>query len=141
MDHMQYLVIRSHNPEEQDFKHPLENADDREYDHMSGHALMATCPTYSHIKNKPNEPYPFKMPELGTPDLDKLLALSSRLPLGAEGEITPVMAWTQIWQDPRLGHLTKEDLLRIRDDLSTKVRCYGYVLVLCLALCMVISHD
>ena len=109
-----------------DFKHPLENPDDREYDHMSGHAMMATCPPYSHIKNTPNQPYPFKMPELNTPDLTKLLDLSSRLPLGNEGEITPIMAWTQIIRDPRCSSLSQEDLYRIRDDLSAKVRCYGY---------------
>ncbi|KAK5174123.1 uncharacterized protein LTR77_001203 [Saxophila tyrrhenica] len=130
MDHMQYLVVRSHNPEDQDFKHPLENSDDREYDHMSGHALMATCPPYSHVRKTPNEPYPYKMPELESADLSKLLDLSARLPLGAEGEITPIMAWTQIIRDPRTPGLTKEDLERVRDDLSTKVRCYGFGAVL-----------
>jgi hypothetical protein len=125
MDHMQYLVVRSHNSEGQDFKHPLENADDREFDHMSGHALMATCPPYSHIKEKPNEPYPFQMPELDAPDLTRLLDLSARLPLGNEGEITPIMAWTMIYRDPRITYLLPVDFDRIRTDLSAKVRCYG----------------
>ncbi len=125
MDHMQYLVVRSHNPEEQDFKHPLENSDDREYDHMSGHALMATCPPYSHVKNTPNQPYPYQMPALPTSDLTKLLDLSARLPLNIEGEITPIMAWTEIFRDPRVGSLTLQDFERIRNDLGAKVRCYG----------------
>lgn len=125
MDHMQYLVVRSHNPEEQAFKHPLENPDDRESEHMSGHALMATCPTYTHVKEKPNEPYPFQMPELGTPDLTKLLDLSARLPLNAEGEITPIMAWTMIYRDPRMQTLSPQDFERMRNDLLAKTRCYG----------------
>ncbi|KAK3701318.1 hypothetical protein LTR37_015539 [Vermiconidia calcicola] len=121
MDHMQYLVVRSHNPEGQDFRHPAEAPDDREEEHMSGHALMSTCPPYSHVKQKPNEPYPLKMPELGTPDLSKLLDLSSRLPLNHDSEITPIMAWTMIYRDERINELTKEDFERIKLDLGTKV--------------------
>ena len=128
MDHMQYLVVRSHNAEEQAFHHPAEAPQDREYDHMSGHALMATCPPFSHVKEKPNEPYPLKMPDLGTPDLTKLLDLSARLPLDHAGEITPIMAWTLIYRNPRVSEFTTQDFERIKTDLVAKVRCYGYVL-------------
>jgi hypothetical protein len=130
MDHMQYLVVRSHNSEGQDFKHPLENPDDREHDHMSGHAMMATCPPYSHVKNKPNEPYPYQMPELGAPDLTKLLDLSARLPLNSDGEITPIMAWGILFRDPRITFLTIADFQRIRDEIGAKVRCYGWVAII-----------
>ena len=125
MDHMQYLVVRSHNSDEQNFRHPSENNDDREWEHMSGHVLMATCPPYEHVKAKPNEPWPFKMPQLGTPDLSKLLDLSSRLPLHHGSEITPIMAWTYIYRHPRLTELTAQDFQRIKLELATKVRCYG----------------
>ncbi len=125
MDHMQYLVVRSHNSDEQDFHHPLEDGDDREWEHMSGHALMATCPPYEHVKARPNEPWPFKMPELGTPDLSKLLQLSSRLPLHHGSEITPIMAWTFIYRNPRISELTAKDFERVKLDLTRKVRCYG----------------
>lgn len=125
MDHMQYLVVRSHNSDGQDFRHPLENPDDREHENMSGHALMATCPPYSHVMNKPNEPYPFGMPDMATPDLSKLLDLSARLPLNHEGEITPVMAWTEVFTHPRVNELSKAELERIKADLAGKCRCYG----------------
>lgn len=125
MEHMQYLVVRSHNSEGQEFRHPLENPNDRMQDNMSGHALMATCPPYSHVMNKPNEPFPYKMPDMAMPDLTKLLELSSRLPVDHEGEITPVMAWTQVYTHPRLGELSKAELERIKADLAAKCRCYG----------------
>lgn len=127
MEHMQYLMVRSHNPEGQQFHHPMEAPDDADFDHMSGHALMATCPTASHIMNTPCEKYPHKMPEVGKPDLMKLLDLSSRLPLGHDGEITPVMAWTQVIRDDRIGFLDRKDFDMIKTDLAAKVRCYGYV--------------
>lgn len=126
MEHMQYLVVRSHNPDEQDFRHPIEPNDDREYDHMSGHAMMASCPPLEHVINKPNEPYPLKMPDLGAPDLTKLLDLSARLPLSHDSEITPIMAWTQIYSDPRIHELNEQDFDRIKTELAAKIRCYGY---------------
>ena len=126
MDHMQYLVVRSHNPEGQPFHHPMERADDADYDHMCGHALMATCPPASHIMTKPGEPYPHKMPNLKMPDLMKLLDLSSQLPL--DGEITPVMAWMVVLRNSRVAEMTAQDFELVKTDLAAKVRCYGYVI-------------
>lgn len=139
MDHMQYLVVRSHNPEGQPFHHPLERTDDAEYDHMCGHALMATCPPASHIKNKPGEPYPHKMPELSAGALKSLLDASSKLPL--EGEITPVMAWMMVLQNSRANEMTAQDFELVKADLGAKVRCYGYVLLLMFRLNTKLTHD
>lgn len=125
MEHMQYLIVRSQNSDEQEFHHPAENPDDREYDHMSGHVMMATCPPMDHILNQPNEPYPFKMPDLGVPDLRKLLDLSQRLPMNHDSEITPIMAWTQIISDTRIRELGEQDFERMKTELVAKVRCYG----------------
>ena len=125
MEHMQYLVVRSHNAEEQHFHHPAENPDDREWEHMSGHALMATCPPLQAVVEAPNEPWPFKMPDLRVPDLTKLLDLSARLPLNHGSEITPIMAWTRIIRDPRINDLDEHDLERVKVELGSKVRCYG----------------
>lgn len=122
---MQYLVVRSHNPDGQPFHHPMENQDDMEYDHMSGHALMATCPPHSHIMDKPGEAYPHQMPDVPKPDLMKLLSLSSRLPGMEGGEVTPVMAWVAILKSARLRELTKRDFEMLKTDLLSKVRCYG----------------
>ncbi|OJD33758.1 bzip-type transcription factor [Diplodia corticola] len=109
MEHMQFLLVR---------------AEDNEAD-VSGHALMQTCPPHSHIAQNPEEKYPHKMLDVSQPDLMKLLDLSHRLPT-MEGEITPVMAWVSIIQDPRFPELVKEDIEAVKNDLLAKVRCYGF---------------
>lgn len=126
MDHMQYLMVRSHNPEEQFFHHPMENSDDADFEHMSGHAMMASAPTHSHIMNTPADKYPHDVPaDLTTGAMSKLLDLSNRLPIDRDGEITPIMAWTLVLRDPRVRELEKVDLERLRDNLLPKVTCYG----------------
>ena len=90
---------------------------------INGHALMATCPPESHIINYPEEIYPCKTYDLESPDLSALLNLSSRFNL--EGEITPVMAWGTILSHPRLAELTAKDFAIVKEDLKSKVRCYG----------------
>jgi hypothetical protein len=106
----------------------MERPDDTEYDHMCGHALMATCPPASHIMNKPGDPYGHRMPDLKAPDLMKLLDLSAQLPL--EGELTPVMAWMLLLQDSRVSQMTAHDFELVKADLAGKVRCYGFGAVL-----------
>ncbi|KAK4560875.1 hypothetical protein LTR86_005455 [Recurvomyces mirabilis] len=131
MDHMQYLLVRSHNPEEQPFHHPMENPDDAEQEHMSGHALMGTAPPHSHIMETPDEKYPYQMPQgMSAEGLSKLLDLSNRLPFEHYSEITPVMAWTTLLRHPRFGELTADDFECMKNDLGTKVRCYGFGAVL-----------
>lgn len=126
MEHMQYLLVRSHNAANQPFHHPLEPADDADHEHMSGHALMATAPPHSHIMHKPAEKYAHQMPEgVGTGALANLLQLSNRLPMDRDGEITPVMAWMAVLTDPRLGELDVKDIERLKMSLLDKCRCYG----------------
>ncbi|KAF1999516.1 hypothetical protein P154DRAFT_436891 [Amniculicola lignicola CBS 123094] len=112
MDHMQFLMIR---------------ANDSEVD-VSGHALMATCPPESHVAAHPEDQYPHQMPDVTMPDLLKLLDLSNRLPL--DGEITPIMAWAMVLQDPRFSELTKKDVEGLKAELLAKIRCYGFGAVL-----------
>lgn len=128
MDHMQYLLVRSHNPEGQGVRHPMEPPDNDQHEHMSGHAMMASGAPWSHIKEKPTEKYPHQMPaDLSNDSLSKLLDLSARLPIDREGEITPIMAWTMIYTHDRVGELDKYDMEKLKVNLTTKVRCYGYV--------------
>ena len=131
MDHMQYLLVRSHNPEQQTIHHPMENPEDPDQEHMSGHALMATAPPHSHIMTHPDEPYPCKIPGqdegLGKEGLARLLDLSNRLPFDHYSEITPVMAWTAVVRHPRLSEITNDDFENMRAELGTKIRCYGFV--------------
>ncbi|EMF16514.1 uncharacterized protein SEPMUDRAFT_103885 [Sphaerulina musiva SO2202] len=131
MDHMQYLLVRSHNPDGQEMHHPMENPDDSQHEHMSGHALMGSAAPWSHIKEKPTENYPHQMPtDISNDTLAKLLDLSARLPIDREGEITPVMAWTMIYTNDRIRDLDKLDLERLKTNLTPKVRCYGFGAVL-----------
>ncbi|KAI5370943.1 Putative basic-leucine zipper domain-containing protein [Septoria linicola] len=131
MDHMQYLLVRSHNPDGQEMHHPMENADDSQHEHMSGHALMGSGAPWTHIKEKPTEKYPHQMPsDLSNDSLSKLLDLSARLPIDREGEITPIMAWTMIYTNDRIKELAKRDFERLKTSLATKVRCYGFGAVL-----------
>ena len=126
MDHMQYLMIRAHNADEQPMHHPMENPDDAEHEHMSGHALMATALPKSHIMNHPTEKYPFQMPtDVGPDTLTKLLDLSNRLPFDHYTEVTPIMAWTTILRNARFTELNHNDFNSIKENLGTKVRCYG----------------
>lgn len=130
MSHQQYLVVRSHNPDGQPHHHPMERADDMEFDHMSGHALMATCPPMSHVMEKPGEPYPHQMPDMSKSALMKLLESSAMLPGMEGGEVTPVRAWMMIIQDERVHGFNQHDFELLTTDLLGKVRCYGFGAVL-----------
>ncbi|KAK4117157.1 BZIP-type transcription factor [Canariomyces notabilis] len=110
-----------------------------------GHALMASCPPepfsdlsadvpfgYSNIRASNNKPSTLDVAtgvaqrtwELNKTDLATLLDLSKRLDL--DGEITPVMAWGMVLAHPRLSELREEDFVRLTEELSSKVRCYGF---------------
>jgi hypothetical protein len=113
MDHMQFLMVRSEESESE----------------ISGHALMATCPPASHIKEKPEEKYPQKMPDMPVGSLMTLLNMSDHVvnPYIKTEEVTPIKAWALIRSDPRSDELTAADFEAIRTALLGKVRCYGYV--------------
>jgi len=129
MDHMQFLV---------------ERASEAEGD-PCGHALMATCPPDPYLDNHPEIPFGHghhhsgeveqKTWDLSKTDLANLLDLSKRLNL--DGEITPVMAWGYLLGHPRFGELTVNDFNKITQDLSGKVRCYGYVFLSSLKLSVI----
>jgi hypothetical protein len=66
---------------------------------------------------------PLRTWELSKSDLATLLDLSQKLNL--DGEITPVMAWGMVLAHPRLGELNERDFVKLTEELSSKVRCYG----------------
>jgi hypothetical protein len=122
MDHMQFLMVRANEPEGE----------------PCGHALMATCPPDAYPENRPDVPFGHHLPipgddgeikqktwDLSKGDLANLLDLSKRLNL--DGEITPVMAWGMLLSHPRFSEFTIEDFKGVLDNLSGKIRCYGYV--------------
>ncbi|PQE04044.1 bZIP-type transcription factor protein [Rutstroemia sp. NJR-2017a BVV2] len=121
MDHMQFLMERSSDPEGEIW---------------CGHALMATCPPEVDMEQHPDIPFGHCLPHVNKPesqktwdlsksDLSNLLDLSKRLDLN--GEITPVMAWGMVLAHPRLSELKEKDFKAMSEDLLPKVRCYGYV--------------
>ncbi|KAK3330790.1 hypothetical protein B0H66DRAFT_587100 [Apodospora peruviana] len=116
-----------------------------------GHALMASCPPEPFPELTPDIPFGYsnvmapgatggqsdkkstgieagaagqRTWELTKGDLATLLDLSGRLNL--DGEITPVMAWGMVLVHPRLGEMTKEDFDWLAEELSRKIRCYGF---------------
>lgn len=89
----------------------------------SGHALMASCPSWSHITTNPDEPYSQQMMSIPNSDLMRLFTLSQNLPL--DGEITPVMALNMIRSHPRYREMTLENFEAVTADLASKSRCYG----------------
>lgn len=114
-----------------------------------GHALMASCPPEPFPELTPDIPFGYsnvRAPskptgaasaggggavetgqrtwELSKADLATLLDLSKRLNL--DGEITPVMAWGMILGHPRLSELVMDDFARLAEELTSKIRCYGF---------------
>ncbi|EFX03638.1 eukaryotic translation initiation factor 3 subunit [Grosmannia clavigera kw1407] len=103
-----------------------------------GHALMASCPPETPANMTPDIPFgSSNVPvdvgdaasgqrtwDLSKGDLATLLHLSSKLNL--DGEITPVMAWGMILAHPRLGELTPADFQKVTEEMSDRVRCYGF---------------
>lgn len=126
MGHLQYLTVRAHNSPQctGDIPgQPMEVPDDGENQHISGHALMATAPSYSHIQERPQERYPNELPQVQREDLLRLLNLSSQLQV-TEAELPPVKAWIRVMQDERSRLLSREDLERLKGTLARKVHCY-----------------
>ncbi|CAI4216828.1 unnamed protein product [Parascedosporium putredinis] len=100
-----------------------------------GHALMASCPPEPFPELTPDIPFGYthvngdlssgqRTWELSKGDLATLLDLSKRLDL--DGEITPVMAWGMVLGYPRFNELRPEDFLKLAEELTSKVRCYGF---------------
>jgi hypothetical protein len=118
MDHMQFLVERSSEPEGD----------------PCGHALMASCPPdpfpestvpFGHTPTHHMNGNVQKTWDVSKPDLANLLDLSKRLNL--DGEITPVMAWGMVLAHQRFSELRLEDFEHLCQELGSKIRCYGYV--------------
>ncbi|KAL8725335.1 MAG: hypothetical protein Q9181_006454, partial [Wetmoreana brouardii] len=87
----------------------------------SNHALLMS----THLMSRaPRPPQPDSSWTANGSILRQLLSLSSAINL--EGEITPVEAWHRLRQHPGSATLDKSTIERIKGDLSTIVRCYGF---------------
>ncbi|EME86965.1 uncharacterized protein MYCFIDRAFT_89771 [Pseudocercospora fijiensis CIRAD86] len=128
MGHIQYLHVRAHNFQTADGEmpgRPMEVPDDGENQHISGHTLMATAPTYSHIMDSPASKFPAQMPQVKRPDLLQLLNLSNQLQVN-EIEVPPVRAWIKLMQDERMKLLSVNDIAMLKEKLLRKVHCYRF---------------
>ncbi|EME38839.1 hypothetical protein DOTSEDRAFT_48335 [Dothistroma septosporum NZE10] len=129
MGHMHYLHIRAHNSQsgsDEAMEPPTEVPDDGENQHISGHALMATAPSYSAVMKDPTTRYPTQYPHgLKREDLMNLLNLASQLETN-EVELPPVKAWLRIMQDARLRQLSVNDFDLLKQNLLSKVHCYRF---------------
>ncbi|KAM5434838.1 hypothetical protein McanMca71_007639 [Microsporum canis] len=113
--HMEFLCRRAH--------------DDENQEAVSGHMLMATCPTPSVIANtERGQTYTTKTYDLPPVNLNTLLNLSKQLV--TDDEITPIMALQLLRSHEAYPYLTREDVTNMMDDLAAKVRCYGFGAVL-----------
>lgn len=133
MTHAQYLMVRAHNKESQHpetgdaLAIPDEVPRDDENQHISGHTLMATVPSHSHVMDYPNDLAELKFPEgIQRKDLLKLLGLTSQLDI-SDQELPPVKAWLRVLQDPRYREMTVDDFALLKGRLLGKVQCHRWV--------------
>lgn len=86
---------------------------------------MACAPPPSHLSSTPvDEQYPHQTYDLPHANLTTLLNLSRQLV--TDGQITPIMALQSLKNHDMYPSLTREDVLRMMEDLVAKVRCYGF---------------
>lgn len=124
---------------------PEDVPNDNENLHISGHALMATAPSYTSImqhhqqqQQQQQQQYPASKTAIPpyTPqfppfthrkDLIHLLNLSANLEI-CEQEVPPVRAWVKLMQDQRVRQAFGwEELEEVKEWLVGKVCCYRYV--------------
>ncbi|KAL8714390.1 MAG: hypothetical protein Q9220_001723 [cf. Caloplaca sp. 1 TL-2023] len=91
---------------------------------LSGHALMFSCPPDRHYHENPNDEDYHKLPDLPSPELMKLLALSYDLPLN--GEMAPVQALQIIRSHDRASEITLRDFKSLTERLFKYMNCYGF---------------
>ncbi|KKA29113.1 hypothetical protein TD95_004870 [Thielaviopsis punctulata] len=120
----------------------MEQASDSPEPMPCGHSLMMSCPPHAsqqadaeHMWNsalianpEPQSNFEGQLPQKtwgsSKSGLARLLELSAQFDLS--GEITPVQAWRLITCDEHFGLLTRKDIVKLADELGSKVHCYGF---------------
>lgn len=85
---------------------------------------MACAPPPSHLLTPEDQQYPHKTYDLPHANLSTLLNLSRQLV--TDSQITPIMALQSLKNHDMYPSLSREDVLRMMEDLVAKVRCYGF---------------
>ncbi|KAG0642660.1 hypothetical protein HOY80DRAFT_1007794 [Tuber brumale] len=109
MDHIQILTANSMTSSAPDFH---------------GHALMASCPSESHILRHAEVPWGSKTLDVGASELSILFNLSNRLEL--DGELTPIAVWAHVTRHERFADLEMADFKALEEALLDKVKCHGF---------------
>jgi valyl-tRNA synthetase len=90
----------------------------------ANHIMMASTPLVA------RSPYTPQLNQTWTASgaiIKELLNLSSSINL--EGELTPVEAWHRLHQHPDFWRLDRQQIQKLKRELSTKVSCCGYVTI------------
>ena len=111
----------------------VNSPDDNDSALISGHALMASCPPISHVKNVPAQQggliptYEHKVPDAEMKTLQTLLNLSTAIRSEIPGgQVTPVMALQCLRGHRNYQSLTRDDVLWMIESIRGNVRCYGF---------------
>ena len=88
----------------------------------ANHMMMASTPL---MARSPDPPQFNSTWTASGSTIKELLNLSSSINL--EGEITPVEAWHRLHDHPDFWKLDRNQIERLKRELSTAVRCCGYV--------------
>lgn len=125
LHHIRYLVGRANNPTGLAIQKPEEVPDDGINEHISGHALMASCPPPSHVVFNPTNDCPYQPPStLPKATLAELLGLYEKLPELGQAEIPPIKAWVKLRQDERFLRLDTVDFQLLADQLLPTIKCH-----------------
>lgn len=91
----------------------------------ANHLMMASTPLVARAQGNP------QLNQSWTASgavIKELLNLSSSINL--DGEIIPVEAWHRLHRHPDFWRLDREQIEKLKRDLSAAVRCFGYVAAL-----------
>lgn len=124
MEHAQYLVSRAHESNETQPSKPSDVPDDGENEEISGHAMMATCPSPFPLQPLVSHDAGFQLPQMNNSDLTRLLGLSDDLPGVSETELPIIKAWARLRGDDRFPRLSAEDFQNVQRQLMASVNCY-----------------
>lgn len=125
MNHVQYLVSRANNPTDIAIQQrPEDVPNDGVNEHISGHALMASCPPPNPIEPIFRNSLRYELPDIDKASLAKLLGLSEKLPGLAEEELPPIRAWPELREDSRFRRLNFEDFQNLQANLIHSIQCH-----------------
>ena len=125
MKHILYLVTRANNPTGLALQQrPDDVPDDGKNEHISGHALMASCPPPPPLEPFSCDENPVEPLDITRASFANLLGLCEKLPGLKEKELPPIKAWAKLKQDERFPRLSAADFQQLQERLLPDVQCH-----------------